>query len=87
MAHDLDSDVNGKVSYSIAKGDRHKQFSIDEKTGYISVAGNLDREMVSFRTCINIYVTNAVYTFTTVQCRPGSYYRLMKQQTPSPTAS
>jgi len=50
LAHDLDSDVNGKVSYSIARGDRHKQFSIDEKTGYIAVAGNLDREMVRYIT-------------------------------------
>ena len=51
LAHDLDSDVNGKVSYSIARGDRHKQFSIDEQTGYIAVAGNLDREMVCYIYC------------------------------------
>nr|CAD7395413.1 unnamed protein product [Timema poppensis] len=47
LANDLDSDANGKVSYSIERGDRQKQFSIDEKSGYISVANNLDREMIS----------------------------------------
>ncbi|KAJ8866041.1 hypothetical protein PR048_033565, partial [Dryococelus australis] len=47
LANDLDSGENGKLGYSIERGDRHKQFSIDEKTGYISVAGVLDREMIS----------------------------------------
>ncbi|GLH14886.1 Fat-like cadherin-related tumor suppressor homolog [Gryllus bimaculatus] len=47
LATDLDSEANGKVTYSIERGDRQKQFHINEKTGYISVAGTLDREMVS----------------------------------------
>ncbi|XP_046394541.1 fat-like cadherin-related tumor suppressor homolog isoform X2 [Ischnura elegans] len=47
IANDLDSKNNGKVTYHIERGDRHQQFSINEKTGYISVAGQLDREMTS----------------------------------------
>ncbi|XP_063239987.1 LOW QUALITY PROTEIN: fat-like cadherin-related tumor suppressor homolog [Bacillus rossius redtenbacheri] len=47
VANDLDSGQNGKIGYSIERGDRHRQFAIDEKTGYISVAGVLDREMIS----------------------------------------
>ncbi|XP_046748553.1 fat-like cadherin-related tumor suppressor homolog isoform X2 [Diprion similis] len=46
-ANDLDSGENGNVSYSIQRGDRQKQFAIDEKSGYISVAALLDREMIS----------------------------------------
>ncbi|XP_049837416.1 fat-like cadherin-related tumor suppressor homolog isoform X3 [Schistocerca gregaria] len=46
-ASDLDSGDNGKISYFIERGDRHRQFFIDEKTGYISVAAPLDREMIS----------------------------------------
>lgn len=61
LAHDLDSDVNGKVSYSIARGDRHKQFSIDEKTGYIAVAGNLDREMVCLISLFLILIGKMCY--------------------------
>lgn len=46
-ANDLDSDENGKIRYSIEKGDRMNQFNIEEDTGYISVANELDRETIS----------------------------------------
>ncbi|CRK90602.1 CLUMA_CG004304, isoform A [Clunio marinus] len=46
-ANDLDSDENGKVRYSIEKGDRMNQFNIEADTGYISVANELDRETMS----------------------------------------
>ncbi|KAJ8945175.1 hypothetical protein NQ314_009307, partial [Rhamnusium bicolor] len=47
IATDLDSDKNGEVSYSIIRGDNLNQFAIDEKSGYVSVAGELDRETIS----------------------------------------
>lgn len=43
----MDSGDNGRISYAIERGDRHHQFHIEEDTGYISVAGNLDRETIS----------------------------------------
>uniref|UniRef100_A0A182MY58 Uncharacterized protein n=1 Tax=Anopheles dirus TaxID=7168 RepID=A0A182MY58_9DIPT len=46
-ANDLDSEDNGRVSYTIERGDRMEQFAIEEDTGYISVAGTLDRESIS----------------------------------------
>lgn len=46
-ASDMDSEMNGKISYTIERGDRMKQFSIEEDTGYISVADVLDREAIS----------------------------------------
>lgn len=46
-ANDLDSGDNGKILYSIERGDRLKQFEIEESSGYISVAAALDRESVS----------------------------------------
>lgn len=47
VANDLDSDKNGEVEYSIEGGNRYGQFRIDSVSGYISVAGPLDRELVS----------------------------------------
>lgn len=47
MASDADSIFNAKLQYEIINGDRLGHFSIDNQSGYISVAGNLDREMIS----------------------------------------
>uniref|UniRef100_A0A6P7FFE6 Fat-like cadherin-related tumor suppressor homolog isoform X1 n=1 Tax=Diabrotica virgifera virgifera TaxID=50390 RepID=A0A6P7FFE6_DIAVI len=47
VATDLDSDKNGEVTYSIIKGNNQGQFDIDEKSGYVFVASELDRESVS----------------------------------------
>lgn len=46
-ANDLDSEDNGRIRYSIERGDRMEQFKIEEDTGYISVANGLDREITS----------------------------------------
>uniref|UniRef100_A0A671VQ47 FAT atypical cadherin 3 n=1 Tax=Sparus aurata TaxID=8175 RepID=A0A671VQ47_SPAAU len=46
-AEDLDSQVNGRITYSILKGDRSNQFWIDPVTGLLKVNKRLDRELVS----------------------------------------
>ncbi|CAL8364079.1 unnamed protein product [Lota lota] len=47
LAEDLDSQVNGHITYSILKGDRSNQFWIDPVTGLLKVNKRLDRELVS----------------------------------------
>ncbi|XP_061658390.1 protocadherin Fat 3-like isoform X4 [Syngnathoides biaculeatus] len=47
LAEDLDSQVNGRITYSILKGDRSNQFWIDPVTGLLKVNKRLDRELVS----------------------------------------
>lgn len=47
QANDMDSDDNGRVTYAIVRGDRLKQFEIEETTGYVSVVAALDRESIS----------------------------------------
>nr|XP_018896045.1 PREDICTED: fat-like cadherin-related tumor suppressor homolog isoform X2 [Bemisia tabaci] len=46
-ATDLDSGLNGKIAFTIERGDSHQQFAIERDTGYITVARPLDREMVA----------------------------------------
>lgn len=47
IADDADSGANGRVTYSIARGDSDGRFTIDADTGYLSVAALLDRETVA----------------------------------------
>ena len=47
MATDLDSLGNGRITYDIASGDPENQFRIDQLSGWIAVAGPLDRESVA----------------------------------------
>ncbi|CAG00464.1 unnamed protein product, partial [Tetraodon nigroviridis] len=46
-AEDLDSQGNGRITYSILKGDRNNHFWIDPVTGILKVNKRLDRELVS----------------------------------------
>ncbi|KAM9788478.1 LOW QUALITY PROTEIN: protocadherin Fat 3 [Neosynchiropus ocellatus] len=47
LAEDLDSQVNGRITYSILKGDRSNHFWIDPVTGHLKVNKPLDRELMS----------------------------------------
>ncbi|KAL9905398.1 fat-like cadherin-related tumor suppressor homolog isoform X2 [Glossina fuscipes] len=47
IATDEDSHQNGVIKYNIERGDRLKQFSIDEFTGYVYARDKLDRETIS----------------------------------------
>ncbi|KAE8287468.1 Protocadherin Fat 3 FAT tumor suppressor-like protein 3 Precursor [Larimichthys crocea] len=47
LAEDSDSQVNGRITYSILRGDRSNHFWIDPVTGLLKVNKRLDRELVS----------------------------------------
>ena len=38
---------NGRIRYEVVHGDRQGQFHVDPDTGVVSIAQNLDREMIS----------------------------------------
>ncbi|XP_052738209.1 fat-like cadherin-related tumor suppressor homolog isoform X2 [Bicyclus anynana] len=44
VADDADDGANGRVTYSIARGDPEGRFAIDADTGHVSLAAPLDRE-------------------------------------------
>lgn len=44
IADDADDGANGRVAYSLARGDPAGRFAVDADTGYISVSAPLDRE-------------------------------------------
>lgn len=46
-AVDLDGGDNGRITYTLLNGDRHSQFRIDSTSGLLSVAGQLDRELIT----------------------------------------
>lgn len=57
-AEDLDSQVNGRITYSILKGDRNNQFWIDPVTGLLKVNKPLDRELVRRRLLVQYLCSN-----------------------------
>lgn len=66
-AEDLDSQVNGRITYSILKGDRNNHFWIDPVTGILKVNKRLDRELVSrpsFATIAKIKQSIVIFWFT-----------------------
>ncbi|KPI91036.1 Fat-like cadherin-related tumor suppressor-like [Papilio xuthus] len=44
VALDADEGANGRVTYSIARGDRDGRFAVDPDTGHVSLVAPLDRE-------------------------------------------
>lgn len=55
LAEDHDSPANGRITYSILRGDQGNQFRIDPVTGILKVNKALDREKVSSLNNLNDY--------------------------------
>ena len=67
-ATDADSMDNGRVGYSIRAGNFNNSFRIDISTGAITVANNIDREVVpNFNLTVVGFDFGVVSMFTTVQ--------------------
>uniref|UniRef100_A0A672R052 FAT atypical cadherin 3 n=1 Tax=Sinocyclocheilus grahami TaxID=75366 RepID=A0A672R052_SINGR len=67
FAEDLDSQINGCITYSILKGDRENQFWIDPVTGLLKVNKALDRETVfSYSLSVQAFDSGSPAKSTTV---------------------
>lgn len=62
-AEDLDSQVNGRITYSILKGDRNNHFWIDPVTGILKVNKRLDRELVRRHILLQYLIKQSIVIF------------------------
>lgn len=71
-AEDLDSQVNGRITYSILKGDRNNQFWIDPVTGILKVNKRLDRELVRRHILLQYLVKQSIVIFWFMSSETGN---------------
>lgn len=62
-AEDLDSQVNGRITYSILKGDRNNHFWMDPVTGILKVNKRLDRELVRRHILLQYLIKQSIVIF------------------------
>lgn len=62
-AEDLDSQGNGRITYSILKGDRNNHFWIDPVTGILKVNKRLDRELVRRHPSLQYLIKQSIVIF------------------------
>lgn len=62
-AEDLDSQGNGRITYSILKGDWNNHFWIDPVTGILKVNKRLDRELVRRHLSLRYLIKQSIVIF------------------------
>lgn len=62
-AEDQDSQGNGRITYSILKGDRNNHFWIDPVTGILKVNKRLDRELVRRHRSLQYLIRQSIVIF------------------------